>query len=340
MAKKQSRLTLAKLAELAGVSSSTASRALKDNPLIKQQTRDKVKALARQHNFSINTAASRLRTRKTHVIAVILNLIEHTEQSVTDPFLLKIVGDLNMALNARGYELLLSNSFMATDDWANYFIGSQRADGIIVIGQGKTSAKIDAAADAGVPLVVWGEPKTAARYPVVGGDNLFGGHESTWYLLNHGCRRILFLGDPEHAEMRHRHQGYLNALTEHGIEPDPALTASIDITSTAAYDFINQHIREHGLNFDGIVCVSDMVALGALKALKERYVGIPQDVSIVGYDDIALAELMHPSLTTVRQNTQQAAEMMVNELIKQLEGQSAASQVVETRLIVRRSTAQ
>ncbi|MEW9798488.1 LacI family DNA-binding transcriptional regulator [Alteromonas sp. CYL-A6] len=340
MANNESRLTLAKLAELAGVSASTASRALKDNPLIKQETRDRVQALARQHNFSINAAASRLRTRKTHVIAVILNLIEHTEQSITDPFLLKIVGDLNKALNARGYELLLSNSFMATDDWANYFISSQRADGMIVVGQGKSTEKIDAAADAGVPLVVWGEPKTPARYPIIGGDNLFGGHESTWYLLNHGCKNILFLGDPEHAEMRQRHQGYCNALKEKGITPDPSLTASIDITSKAAYDYINQHIREHGLNFDGIVCVSDMVALGALKALKERYVGIPQDVSIIGYDDIALAELMHPSLTTVRQNTQQAAEMMVNELIKQLDGQSGASQVVDTQLIVRRSTAE
>lgn len=338
MAQNEPRLTLAKLAELAGVSTSTASRALNDNPLIKKATRDKVKALAREHNFSLNTAASRLRTRKTHVIAVILNLIEHTEQSITDPFLLKIVGDLNMALNARGYELLLSNSFMATDDWGNYFISSQRADGIIVIGQGKTSDKIDAAAAAGVPLVVWGEPKTPARYPVIGGDNLFGGHASTWYLLNHGCQRILFLGDPEHAEMRQRHQGYLNALAEKGIAVDPQLTANIDITSKAAYDFINQHILEHGLNFDGIVCVSDMVALGALKALKERYVNIPQDVSIIGYDDIALAELMHPSLTTIRQNTQQAAQMMVAELIKQLEGQSGASQVVETQLIVRRST--
>lgn len=340
MAKQDSKLTLAKLAELAGVSTSTASRALKDNPLIKQQTRDKIKALAIQHNFSINAAASRLRTQKTHVIAVILNIVEHTEQSVTDPFLLKIVGDLNMALNARGYEMLLSNSFMATDDWANYFINSQRADGMIVIGQGKTTAKIDAAAAAGAPLVVWGEPKTPSRYPVIGGDNLFGGHQSTWYLLNHGCERILFLGDPEHAEMKQRHQGYLNALNEKQVTPDPRLTAAIDITSKAAYDYVNQHILEHGLNFDGIVCVSDMIALGALKALKERYVNIPQDVSIVGYDDIALAELMHPALTTIRQNTQQAAEMMVSELIKQFEGYSGASQVVDTRLIVRRSTAQ
>lgn len=338
MTKSDSRLTLAQLAQLAGVSTSTASRALSNNPLIKQQTRDKVQALAREHNYSVNAAASRLRTRKTHVVAVILNLIEHTEQSITDPFLLKIVGDLNKALNARGYELLLSNSFMATDDWANYFISSQRADGMIVIGQGKSSEKIDKAAAQGVPLVVWGEPKTDAPYPIVGGDNYAGGYEATRHLISQGCKQVMFLGDPEHAEMRQRYKGYCQALNDNGLHPDPALTATIDITSKAAYDYINHSMRERGLYFDGIVCISDMVALGVLKALKERYVGIPGDVSIVGYDDISLAELMHPSLTTIRQNTQQAAETMVDQLLRQFSGEKGEAQVVETNLIHRRST--
>ena len=106
------KLTLADLAKLAGVSTSTASRALKDNPVIKKTTRNKIQALASKYNFSLNTAASRLRTQKTNVIAVILNLIDNTEQSISDPFLLKVVGDLNQALNNHGYELLLSNSFM------------------------------------------------------------------------------------------------------------------------------------------------------------------------------------------------------------------------------------
>jgi len=332
------KLTLAKLAELAGVSTSTASRALKDNPLIKKETRLKIQALAKSHNFSINAAASRLRTQKTHVIAVILNLIDNTEQSTTDPFLLKLVGELNQALNAKGYELLLSNSFMASDDWANYFIHSQRADGILVIGQGKSTAKIDLAAKSGVPIVVWGDAKTQAPYPIVGGNNFQGGYQGTSHLLSRGAKRVLFLGDSEHAEMQERHKGYTQAHAEAGLTPDPSCTCAIDITSKAAYQYINDRIKSNGLDFDGIVCVSDMVALGALKALKERYVGIPSDVGIVGYDDISLAELMHPSLTTIRQNTQQAAELMVAQLINQLENKPTESQVVETSLIVRRST--
>ena len=334
----ETKLTLAKLAELAGVSTSTASRALNDNPLIKQETRTKIQALAKAHNFSVNAAASRLRTQKTNVIAVILNLIDNTEQSTTDPFLLKLVGELNQALNAKGYELLLSNSFMASDDWANYFIRSQRADGILVIGQGKSDEKIELAAQSGVPIVVWGDAKTEATYPVIGGDNFSGGYSATKHLLTQGAKQIIFLGDPEHAEMQERYKGFLRAHEEHGILPSENAVCAIDITSKSAYQFINDRIKANGLDFDGIVCVSDMVAFGALKALKERYVGIPSDVGIVGYDDISLAELMHPSLTTIKQNTQQAAELMVAQLINQLERKPTSSQVVETSLVVRRST--
>ena len=336
--KRESKLTLTGLARIAGVSASTASRALKDSPLIKQETRDKVQALAREHNFSVNAAASRLRTQKTHVIAVILNLMDDTEQSITDPFLLKIVGELNKALNARGYELLLSNSFMARDDWTNYFINSQRADGLIVVGQGKTSVKIDRAAAASVPLVVWGDPSSGTLYPIVGGNNRQGGFLATQHLIEKGCQRIMFLGDPDHAEMRERHTGYVEAHKVADLPCDEALTLGIDITSTAAYNSINTWIRQHGLNFDGIVCSSDMLALGALKALKERYINIPADVSIVGYDDIPLAELMHPSITTIRQDTAQAAQLMVAKLIDQLNGKPATSDYIDISLVIRRSS--
>lgn len=336
--KSETKVNLAKLAALAGVSTSTASRALKDNPLIKQETRERIQALARQYNFRVNEAASRLRTQKTHVVAVILNLIEHTEQSITDPFLLKIVGDLNQALNAYGYELLLSNSFMATDDWADYFISSQRADGLLIVGQGTSTRKIEAAAASGVPLVVWGDACQAVDYPIVGGNNQLGGRQATAHLLAQGRKRILFLGDTHHSEMDARYAGYVEAHRDAGIVVDAGLLAPIDITSKAAHHYVSERVRTQGLDFDGIFAVSDMLAFGALKALKERYIAVPGEVSLVGYDDIPLAELMHPSLTTVRQNTQLAAQAMVEELLNQFNGRPATSRVIDIELLVRRSS--
>lgn len=336
-----SKLTLSKLAKLAGVSTSTVSRALNDNPLIKKETRQRLQALAIEHNFSLNRAASRLRTQKTHVVAVILNFTDDTDQSISDPFLLKMVGDLNLALNERGYELLLSNSLMATDDWANYFISSSRADGLIIVGQGKQPDRIDKVVQSGVPVVVWGDSQGHCECPVVGSDNELGGYLAAKHLIEGGCKRILFLGDPEHAEMGQRHKGYSRALSEHKIdnnlELNQQLTLSIDITSKAASENISQAILDHGLFFDGIVAASDMVALGALKALRERYIGVPGDVGIVGFDDIAMAELFDPALTTIRQNTRTAAHALVEQLLNQLNGKPAESQIIDIELVKRKS---
>ena len=332
------KLTLAGLAKLAGVSTSTVSRALNDNPLIKKETREKLQQLAKEYNFSLNRAASRLRTQKTNVVAVILNLTNSTDQNSSDPFLLKVVGDLNVALNQKGYELLLSNSLMANEDWTNYFISSSRADGIIVIGQGKNTARIEEVARTGAPLVVWGDPKVEADYTVVGSNNEFGAYLATQHLIKGGCKKILFLGDPEHAEMSERYSGYLRALKEASAEIHTDFVISCDITSKAAYEKIASLVLEKGLYFDGIVATSDMVALGALKALKERYIGIPSDVSIIGFDDISMAELFHPALTTIKQDTQSAAAVMVEQLIKQFHNQESVSSVIDIELIERKST--
>ena len=334
----ENKLTLAGLAKLAGVSTSTVSRALKDNPLIKKETRENLQSLAKQYNFSLNHAASRLRTQKTNVVAVILNLVDDTDQSISDPFLLKVVGDLNQALNQQGYELLLSNSLMANEDWANYFISSSRADGIIVIGQGKNTDNVEKVAKSGAPLVVWGDPKVEASYAVVGSNNDLGSYLATQHLIDGGCKRILFLGDPEHAEMSERYKGYSRAIKGANLADSVELTLSCDITSKAAYEAIDVAILEQGLFFDGIVATSDMVALGALKALKERYINIPNDVGIVGFDDIAMAELFHPALTTIKQDTKTAAKIMVAQLLKQFNGDNADSAVVDIELIKRKSS--
>ncbi|TMN45742.1 LacI family DNA-binding transcriptional regulator [Pseudoalteromonas sp. S2755] len=329
------QLKLSDLARLAGVSTSTASRALNDNPLIKKETRERIQALAKEHHFSINAAASRLRMQKTKVIAVIINLEAETKQSVDDPFLLKVVSDINRAVNRKGYELLLSNSYMAGEDWHGYFISGRRADGVIVVGQGKEQARIERAAKAGTPIVVWGDPKTSANYPIVGSDNFIGGISATKHLIAKGASKLLFMGDPGHAELGERYRGFCHAVEEAQVE---AQMVKIDITSEAAYASINALLRAQGLTFDGIFACSDMVALGVLKALKERYVSVPNDVRIVGFDDIAMAQISFPALTTIKQDTSAAAQLLVEKLLSQLSGEKTTSQEIPSSLVIRQSS--
>ncbi|WP_462158122.1 LacI family DNA-binding transcriptional regulator [Pseudoalteromonas sp. GB56] len=333
------KLKLADLAKLAGVSTSTASRALNDSPLLKKETREHIQQLAKQHNFSLNAAASRLRAQKTKVIAVLLNLDAYTEQSVDDPFLLKVVSDINLAVNKQGYELLLSNSFMAGNDWHGYFIDGRRADGLIVVGQGKQQERIEHAAAAKTPLVVWGDPNIASNYAIVGSDNFHGGQIATEHLIDRGARKLLFIGDPAHPELSERYRGFLHSC-EHA-QPDHNVSCEllkIDITSEAAYAAINARLLKQGLDFDGIFACSDMLALGAMKALKERYVSIPNDVRIVGFDDISMADISSPSLTTIAQNTRRAATLLVQKLIAQLAGESIGSEQLAVDLKQRQSS--
>jgi DNA-binding LacI/PurR family transcriptional regulator len=189
-----------------------------------------------------------------------------------------------------------------------------------------------------LPLVVWGDPISNVDYTVVGSNNKLGGYLATKHLIDNGCKNIVFLGDPEHIELAERNKGYRQALSEGGMAIEDKLTLSIDITSMAAYEKISETILHHGLFFDGIVASSDMIALGAIKALKERYIGIPSEVAIVGFDDIAMAELFHPSLTTIRQNIKKATETMVNQLMRQIEGKQSQSTVIDIELIPRKST--
>ena len=333
------KLKLADLAKLAGVSTSTASRALNDSPLLKKETREHIQRLAREHNFSLNAAASRLRAQKTKVIAVLLNLDAYSEQSVDDPFLLKVVSDINLAVNKQGYELLLSNSYMAGKDWHGYFIDGRRADGLIVVGQGKQQERIEQAAAANTPLVVWGDPNIESNYAIVGSDNFHGGYVATSHLIERGARKLLFIGDPAHPELSERYRGFLACCEEaqqhHDIHHE---LLKIDITSDAAYAAINAHLLNQGLDFNGVFACSDMLALGAMKALKERYVSIPNDVRIVGFDDINMADISSPSLTTIAQNTQDAAALLVQKLIAQLEGESISSEQLAIELKHRQSS--
>ncbi|MEO2280764.1 LacI family DNA-binding transcriptional regulator [Pseudoalteromonas pernae] len=335
----KNKLKLADLAKLAGVSTSTASRALNDSPLLKKETREHIQQLAKEHNFSLNAAASRLRAQRTKVIAVLLNLDAYTEQSVDDPFLLKVVSDINLAVNKQGYELLLSNSFMAGNDWHGYFIDGRRADGLIVVGQGKQQECIERAAAANTPLVVWGDPNITSNYAIVGSDNFHGGKVATEHLIARGARKLLFIGDPAHPELSERYRGFLHSCNH--TQQNQTISCEllkIDITSDAAYAAINARLLKQGLDFDGIFACSDMLALGAMKALKERYVSIPNDVRIVGFDDISMADISSPSLTTIAQDTRRAATLLVQKLIAQLAGESIDSEQLAIALKQRQSS--
>ncbi|MDX3775013.1 LacI family DNA-binding transcriptional regulator [Chromatiaceae bacterium AAb-1] len=336
---KQTRsMTLADIARLAGVSESTASRALRDNPVINQQTRERVQQIARQHQFKVNATARSLRTQKSHTIAVIILFDAKTQQAITDPFLLDILGVIADELTRQGYDMLLSTSKTTDKDWRSYYFDSKRADGLIVIGQGEHDERVDQLSQAGVPFVVWGAATGSEKFPVIGSDNRAGGRLAVSHLLVHGCKRIAFLGDIRHTEIEMRYLGYLDALEQAGITTDPALQLNTDFTAQAGYLQTQQALLPQLPVLDGIFAASDAIAMGAMKALLEQGVKVPQQVAIVGFDDIAMSAYCTPSLTTVKQDTHRGGKLLVSSLLQKLNGQGAVSRLLPVKLIERQSS--
>jgi len=210
--------------------------------------------------------------------------------------------------------------------------------GLIVIGQLSGHEHLNALARRGIPIAVWGACLPDAVYPVVSGDNASGGYLATRHLLRQGCRRIAFFGDISHPEAGLRHHGYLRALREAGIEPDPRLLQSFQFGDSRLQAVIDGWL-DRKPEIDAIFASADIAAISLMGALKERGLDVPGRVRVVGYDDITLAACLHPSLTTVRQPTEIAGRALVELLFEAIAGSPRRTVMLPAELIVRDSTA-
>ncbi len=331
-------LTLGDIAELAGVSKSTASRALRNNSLINKKTREKVQAIAREHNFKVNASASSLRLQKTNTVAVVILFGPDSAQSISDPFLLELLGTIADELTQNGYDMLLTTSKTSTSQDADCALNPLRADGLIVIGQGTHDPRIDLIANENKPYVVWGAIHQKGNFSVVGSDNRKGGYLATKHLLEQGCRRIAFMGNTGHSEIEQRWLGYQDALKEFGLTVDNNLFIATDFTSNDGYQNIQNALKNNKGKIDAVFAVSDVIAFGVAKYLNEQKIKIPEKIALVGFDDVSLSEFCHPSLSTIKQDTQKGGHLLVNALLSQLKGKKCKTQLMDVELIIRESS--
>jgi DNA-binding LacI/PurR family transcriptional regulator len=323
------------IARMAGVSASTVSRALSGSPLIPEATRTRITELARSLNYRVNVGAANLRKRDVQTVGVIF--LGDSLQMISDPFLLSILGTVADALDERGMSLLLSRMHGESQHLMGTLVESGQVAGLIVIGQLTWHEHLNALARQGLPMAVWGAALPDALYPVVGGDNAHGGYLATRHLIGQGCRRIAFFGDTSHPEAGLRYQGYARALAEAGLPLDPRLLQSFLFGDTRIRQVIDGWLDQQ-LAFDAIFASSDVTAISIMGALRERGVAVPEQVRLVGYDDIALAEHVHPPLSTVRQPTQEAGRALVELLFEALAGQPRRTVLLPTHLIERESS--
>lgn len=326
---------LTELAKLAGLSTSTVSRALAGNPVIRKETRERVAALALEHGFRLNVVGRTLRTGKTHAVAVVLPLGHEVGQPVSDPFFITLLGHLADALAARGYDLLLSRVIPRGSGWLNDITRSGRVDGVLVIGQSNQIKVIEDVAERYASLVVWGARFPGNRQCVVGTDNRLGGELATRHLLASGRRKLVFFGNPDYPELGERYQGFLGAHAALGV-PATEHPLPVHLTPQTAYETIGKFLDDGHL-IDGVVAATDIIALAAIRALSERGRRVPDEVAVVGYDDLEIAIHATPALTTIRQDIGAGARAMVDLLMRRMGGELADSVILPPELIVRES---
>lgn len=325
------------LAELAGVSPGTVSRALTDTGLISQKTRERIKALAREHDFRPNAMARNLRIQRTGAIGVVIPLGHETRQHISDPFFISMLGFLADALTEKGYDLLLTRVIPTTANWLDRLIDSGRIDGAIVIGQSDQSATLDEVAERYRPMVVWGGYAEGQKHCSVGSDNFLGGELAAAHLIGRGCERIAFFGDPRAFEIAQRLEGCKSAMAKAGLKTE-LMVLPADLVAEATHPDITGFFASASERPQGIVAASDVIAMSALGVLAEQGIAVPDTIKVIGFDDLPIASYTVPRLSSIRQDFKAGADHLVNLLFDRIAGKDTDSVVMKPELIVRMST--
>lgn len=325
---------LVELAKIAGVSVSTASRALSNHPRVARSTRERIVALAQEHGFRLNQTASALRKQRTGAIGVVVPLGHEVDQALSDPFFMGLLGGLADALARRGYDLFLSRVVPHGPRWLDDIIASGRVDGIVLIGQSDQIEVIERVAEQYERMVVWGAARLGSHQITVGTDNVTGGELAARHLIARGCKRLAFLGAPDVPEFADRYRGFRAAVLEAGEVAETVVP--IHLTVENAYREMRAYLDAHPAP-DGVLAASDVIAMSAIRAFAERGLRVPADVAVIGYDDILLAGYTSPALTTVRQDVVYGADLLVELLLARIAGQKVGSVAMLPELIVRDS---
>lgn len=330
------KLTLEEIAILSGVSRSTVSRVINNHLEVRPEVRERVLKVVTETGFYPNPAARSLASRRSGIIGLVIP--ETTEIVFTDPYFAPLIQGVAEACNKDDYTLSLI-LFHVTEDEAKLpmrILGRQIFDGVIVTGTYRDDMLVPHLINQGIPFVSVGEYDDP-KVNFVDTDNEGGAYAATRHLIQLGYKSIATITGPLNSLAAwHRQEGYLNALRDYGYLVDENLIATGNFTEASGYECMKTLLS---LNPDAVFAASDMMAMGALRALRDAGLSVPADVALVGYDDLPPATLADPPLTTVHQPIKQTGIRAVRTLIDILENglEPVRRVTLATDLVVRSS---
>jgi DNA-binding LacI/PurR family transcriptional regulator len=328
--------TIVDVARAARVSTATVSRALNGTGQVAPQTRRRVEAAVRELGYEPNRIARSLVMNTTHTIALLL-------PDISNPFFPDLVKGVQLLAEERRYALLLANTGADPGKEREYLrtLRGKLVDGIILVGLALSGSDIAEALGPGVPVVALDRSIDVPDASLVQVDHRGGARRATSHLLELGHRLVAHVTGPRHLRLTaERVAGYREALADAGAPVEAGLVVPADFTEDGGYAAIDG-LLGRGARFTAVFAANDLSAIGTMAALKRLGLRVPEDVSVVGFDDIHLSAYTSPPLTTMRQPTYEMGRRSAELLIGAIEaGSAAAGETItfDAELVVRGST--
>ncbi|WP_053365181.1 LacI family DNA-binding transcriptional regulator [Bacillus sp. FJAT-27245] len=332
--------TIKDIAKTAGVSVTTVSRALNGYSDVSEKTRKRIMDIAKELNYSPNTLARGLVMNVSKTIGLLVSGLNR--ESEKDQIILSILSGVNESVSEKEYDLILFNTNTSKQREKTYsqLCRERRVDGVIIQGIKKDDPYLKEVVESDIPCVLIDIPVHTENVGYVTTDNVSGARKAVEHLINLGHQNIAMVNGHEQAFVsQKRIEGYMEALKEHGLPVNPEWVCNGQFKEETAFKEARNLLLQHP-NITAIFCASDIMALGVLKAAKSLGLKVPEDVSVIGYDDIILASYSNPPLTTVSQNFFELGYQAAHLLLNMLEGKSEPQIVtMQTKLVIRDSAA-
>lgn len=323
------------IARMANVSSSTVSRALQNSPLISRRTAEKVQRIAKQSGYRVSAIARGLVTQRTKSIGVVVT-------TIADPFVSEVVSGIEDCCNDHGYSVFLANSNADPDRETKvvHSFSERRVEGIIVTSSRVGALYLPLLSETRIPIVLVNNQHPGEFVNSILIENVKASAEITNHLIKLGHRRIAYLGDRfGYQSDTERFAGYREALERAGLPFAPELVVHGEGKCEGA-DAAVEVLLGLSNTPTAIVCYNDMTAFGVVRQLHLNKIRVPEDISVVGFDDLFIATYMQPPLTTLQQPRRLMGRLATESLLRLISGQATESPTkVPATLIIRDSTA-
>lgn len=333
--------TIKDVATRAGVSPSTVSRVISNHPRISEKTKREVRQAMEELGYHPNILARSLAKRTSDAIGVLIP--STTEEFFMNPFFPELLRGITDVAKREGFDLLLSTSDSGKEDVTslNRMIHGKRVDGVLLLSSRMQDPLMQVLRENPFPATLVGRPQEDMPIAWVNNDNVLAGYTATQHLIALGHKRIAFLtGDESFIVTRDRMQGYTQALEEAGLPNDRRLMAFSPFIEQGGYLGMMRLLALQGRP-TAVVASDDLLAFGAMRAAGELGYRIPEDISIIGFNNTRLTEMSNPSLTSVDVHIYElgtkAAELLIEQIRAPEEEQVERSAIIETDLVIRHS---